>query len=351
MVSDDRYGARLSAAIAWLRFPLIFMIVLLHCYSAVRLEGHAAYFRAVYPLALWLGETGVPGFFFISGYLFFHSQKSYVEKLRTRVRTLLMPYLLWNGLLLGGYLIAYAAGFPQDINHRNMADFGMIDYLRLFWDRGSFDDGNFVPLLCPFWYIRNLLIMCVLSPLLYYIIRYTREAFLIAIAAWWLTVYHNAFIPQTLLFFSLGAYFAIHTMNPLQLFCQHKLLVIMLFTVLAAVDILSHTAIRSDYALQFHRLSLIANIPALLLLADVCARKNLSSALLPRAAFIVFAVHYPITVMLRKVCVNKYGDASNLTHIALYLGCVVIVTAASILIYAFMERFTPRLKSLLSGNR
>ena len=63
---------RLSEAITWLRFPLIFLIILLHCYSTPRLPGnHEVYFKMTYPFSLWLGETGVPVYFSISGFLFF----------------------------------------------------------------------------------------------------------------------------------------------------------------------------------------------------------------------------------------------------------------------------------------
>ena len=81
---------------------------MLHCYSTVRLPGeHGIYFRILYPFSLWLGETGVPGFFFISGFLFFHSKKHYQQKLETRFHTLLIPYLLWNTLLLTLYIVAF----------------------------------------------------------------------------------------------------------------------------------------------------------------------------------------------------------------------------------------------------
>ena len=132
---------RLSAAITWLRFPLIFFIILLHCFSVVKLEGnHDTYFKVIYPLSLWIGETGVPGFFFISGFLFFLSKKSYSQKFQSRFHTLFVPYILWNALLLVCYLLAFVAGHPQEINHKQMVNFEFIDYLRLFWDRGSFDD-------------------------------------------------------------------------------------------------------------------------------------------------------------------------------------------------------------------
>ncbi len=343
---------RLSEAITWLRFPMIFFIIMLHCYSVQRLEGsHDVYFKVLYPFSLWLGETGVPGFFFISGYLFFLSNKKYAEKLGSRIYSLLIPYLLWNLILLSIYIILYTIGYPQIINGKSMVDFSIIDYLRLFWDRGSYDNGNFVPLLCPLWYIRNLLIMSLLSPLLYYIIRYARELFLIAITFWWITTYHNAFIPQTILFFSLGAYFSIFDINPLIIALENKVIVLFLFAIFAIGDILSHTVIGTPINLQLHRISLILNIPVLLLLADWCVRHKFKSKLLPNSAFIVFCVHYPIVVLLRKTCISRFNDTCDCIHILLYFTCVIIATLLSIGFYCILERFIPEVKNLLSGNR
>ena len=97
---------RLSAAIAWIRFPLILCVVMLHCYCTVPLPpgDHSLYFRLVYPFGLWLGESGVPAFFFISGFLFYISHKSYKDRIKSRIHTLLYPYLLWNSLFLMIYL-------------------------------------------------------------------------------------------------------------------------------------------------------------------------------------------------------------------------------------------------------
>ena len=72
-------NTKLSLTISWMRFPLIFMIVMLHCYCAINANGHPLFFKLVYPWGLWLGETGVPAFFFISGYLFFLSHKTYSQ--------------------------------------------------------------------------------------------------------------------------------------------------------------------------------------------------------------------------------------------------------------------------------
>ena len=338
-----------SDAIAWLRFPLIFFVILLHGYSVVQIPGdHAVFFKTAYPLSLWIGETGVPGFLFISGFLFFLSKKTYGEKLQSRFHTLLVPYIIWNALLLVAYLLAYVLGHPQDINGRNMADYGWMDYVRLFWDRGSFDNGNFVPLLCPYWYIRNLLLLSIASPLIYVLVRYVRELFLLSMAVWWMLTPHNAFIPQSLLFFSFGAYFSIHERVPLLVFSREKRLVMGLCIVLGLADIITHVAFPTPFNLQIHRMSLIANIPALFLLADFCARHGFQSDLLTSSAFIVFSIHYPLIVVMRKGCAHYFAQANDAVQTALYIGCVITVTALSLLFYQLLPH---SIRNLLSGNR
>lgn len=343
---------QLSLAITWLRFPLIFLVIMLHGYSVVQIPGeHATYFKAVYPFALWLGETGVPGFFFISGFLFFLSRKTYPEKIKARCHSLLVPYLLWNALLLIAYLAAFALGHPQDVNGKSMADFYWTDYLRLFWDRGTYDNGNFVPLLCPFWYIRNLLLLSLISPALYLLIRYLREVFLLAIAIWWMLTPHNAFISQSILFFSLGAYFSIQQNNPLSIFNRQKMLFVSLGIIFALADIITHTVVPTPVNLQVHRLALILNIPMLLLLAQHFtsgATLSPATSYLSNAAFIVFSIHYPIIVILRKGCVSFFSESSDVIQILLYIGCVITTTLVSLLFYQILPQ---RLRNILSGNR
>lgn len=353
MLKKEKVDNRLSSAITWLRFPLIFLIIMLHCYSVQRLGGnHEMFFKAVYPFYNWLGETGVPGFFFISGYVFFLSKKTYTQKLSTRIHTLFIPYLLWNTVLLTIYLAAYAIGFPQNINGKSLADYGLIDYVRLYWDRGSYDNGNFVPLLCPLWYIRNLLIISLLSPLLLFIIKYIREVYILIIALWWMWTYHNAFIPQTILFFSIGAYFSIHDINPLQFVLERKKIFLSLFTIFAIGDVFTHTIYGTPINLQIHRLALIINLPTLLLLADYCNKNHLlTHPILTNAAFIVFCVHYPIVVALRKICISQFSNATDTVHIILYFICITLSTILSLCVYLLLNQYFPKLKNLLSGNR
>ena len=67
----------------------------------------------------FLGETAVPGFFFLSGLLFFHklySASVWFRKLRSRLFSYLLPYLLWNSGMMGLYLVFGRVPFrPESI--------------------------------------------------------------------------------------------------------------------------------------------------------------------------------------------------------------------------------------------
>ena len=125
---------RLSKSIESLRFPLILFIIMLHCYTSTssQMSGHGTYFRIIYPLSLWAGETGVPAYFYISGLLLFYSKKSYNQKLVSRIKTLLIPYLFFNGIILVGYLSLMFMGKPAVILEKSLADYNFFDYIRAF---------------------------------------------------------------------------------------------------------------------------------------------------------------------------------------------------------------------------
>ena len=55
----------------------------------------------------FLGQTAVPGFFFLSGFLFLkglHSIKDWLRKEKSRVCSYILPYLIWNTMMMLLYL-------------------------------------------------------------------------------------------------------------------------------------------------------------------------------------------------------------------------------------------------------
>ncbi len=346
---------RLSKAISIMRFPLIVMIVMLHCYSSVPfLSGsHTFFHKALYPFGLWMGETGVPAFFFISGYLFFISSKTYVQKIKTRFSTLMIPYLLWNGLILLGYVVLFMLGHPQQIADKNIADYGFTDYLLAFIHRGVWDNGNGVPLLCPYWYVRNLIVLCLLSPVVYYLVKWTKGIVLFFFFFWWLSQYHNAMIASSVFFFSLGSYFAIDNNTPTVYIFRNRVLFLSLWGVIALTDILSHSVISVSGAFYIHRLSLLLNVCGFLLVTDLLFTKSrfLNNKMLANSAFWIFTIHYPIVLALRKACVVLGVNCSDGVHILLFFICVILTVLICIVLYHLAIKVVPTFVRISMGNR
>ena len=344
----------LSATITWLRFPIVVMIVMLHCYSvaldkSVCQEG---FFRAVYPFALWLGETGVPLAFFISGYLFFASQKTYKEKLKSRFRSLFVPYIFWNSLILLVYVVLMWLGHPLEIARKSIADYTWVDYLNAYWIRGKIQGGNGVPLLCPYWFIRNLMILCVISPIIYYGIRKAWYFVLLLLTAWWVSIPHNAMILSSFLFFSLGATFSIHRQDLLALLSRYSQSLLVAWGLVSFLDILLHW-LHLEGAFYFHRGSIVLSIFVMIWIAYTITRGEVSDKmlLLSRSSFWVFTVHYPLVVFLRKSTLSVFNLSSTMVQIGMYSVLLVAVLVLCILSYCAVVALFPRFAKFATGER
>lgn len=349
---DNLSYQKLSRSIEAMRFPLILLIICLHCYTSTSdiTRGHDTYFRLIYPISLWMGETAVPAFFFISGLLLFYSKKTYMQKIKSRFHTLLIPYLLFNGLILCIYLCSMFLGNSVLIIGKNLADYTLIDYIRAFWDRGVWDHGNGSPLLCPLWYIRNLMVLVILSPILYYIIRYTRLLFPLIFGFFWVNSYDSAYTFQSLTMFSLGAYFPICNRNPIEIFEKYKKLYVGVFSFLAILDFL-HLYVSIPFAFPIHRLSLVANT-----FFCICFHGNflfchhIHSSFLSKSAFFVFCIHYPFVTYLRPVFLRING-ASDIVLLLFYLVAVISISFLCVTVFKVVKLIMPGFLNLVTGNR
>ena len=90
-------------------FLFSLMVVMIHSYNAdmfLTLPASSLRDRAVWilehVLADVLGPVAVPGFFMISAYQFYRncSFRDVAPKMERRIRTVLIPYLLWNFFIM-----------------------------------------------------------------------------------------------------------------------------------------------------------------------------------------------------------------------------------------------------------
>ena len=134
-----------------------------------------------------IAVVAVPVFFIISGYFFFYNVKEfnndvYVEKLKKRVLTLLIPYLLWNLLpvfmIVGGNLFSvFFKGKSFDALYSFFYDLWNEGIWHIWWDKTS----GTMPFDSPLWYVRDLMIVVCLSPVIYWFIKRTGVLFPVVI--------------------------------------------------------------------------------------------------------------------------------------------------------------------------
>lgn len=205
------YYEKQSRAIEILRFPLAVFVVAIHCYYFnaqginKSIDTSAQYVKGIIDFcSIILTDCAVPMFFAISGYLYFLKKnrftfKEYAIKMGGKCNTLLIPYLIWNFIAI----IAY----PMDFVEASWTEriFGFYSR-KITW--GSLSgpwDG-------PLWFLRDLFVVMLFSPLISLLIRKT-NILLPIVLSFVILLGYNAIFPGlsvvSFLYFCTGSYLAI----------------------------------------------------------------------------------------------------------------------------------------------
>lgn len=180
-------------------------------------------------------------FLFISGYLLFAGRQTfgphdYLHSLRRRVTSLLIPYFIW---IIIGYSCALAVDGPEAVSHLS----GIVE---IFWAKGfnmaehSQLGYDCVPLGYPggyavMWFVRNLMIMTLLSPVIWWLAKLLRLWIFPLILA---GILLHAGLPglenRTVCYFSLGAAFAICGIDPTAFVRRRPVVIITVWAILCA---------------------------------------------------------------------------------------------------------------------
>lgn len=186
-------------AIDWLKLLLTVGIVFRHSELLGQL-GQSLRFDAFSTGVRTLTEVCVPLFFVLSGFLYFRNTPSrpdarfFWRKLRSRVRSLLLPYLIANALAFCVFWAAYR-WFPQWMSGFLGEDWRIP--LFVFWTG---------PVNLSLWFVRDLMVVTLFAPLLWLILRYARFGGVVLI---WIAGRYLGTGQVLNVWFSLGAWLAL----------------------------------------------------------------------------------------------------------------------------------------------
>ncbi|KAA6327374.1 hypothetical protein EZS27_023639, partial [termite gut metagenome] len=293
-----------SDTIDFLRFPLIVGVVFIHSSFSNGVNTGGINLIPDIPLPVYnlisnffsqvLARLAVPLFYFFSGYLFFYkmnfSFSSYLKKIKSRINTLLIPYLFWNCVVVILFFSAQTL-IPEMMSGANklIAEFSIIDWIAAFWNH---HEGY--PICYQFWFIRDLMIVVLCTPLIFGIAKYLRLYGIIVLGIlWYFSIGFSipGFSITAFFFFSFGAWFSINKCNFVQdSNNRYYYLFMLLYPVLALTDLFTKGVEWNTY---IHHAGILTGILCITSLAAHFLNRGYlhTNKFLPRASFFVFAFH------------------------------------------------------------
>lgn len=346
-----------SEALNIIRLVMCVFIVCLHAHTSVQMYPYLGelpvYLGVVRLLSFQIGEMGVPCFFLISGYLFFQnfsfSVSCYWQKMYKRLKTLLVPYLFWNLLIIGALWVVETIPFIEsmfnDDGKKLVHDFSFGDFAMAFWDF-----KNNKPILTQFWYVRDLFLLCAVSPLLYLLLRYTRNWVLFVFAAYWFVTPEVPCTESGILFFSIGSVVAMSGRSLLECLVTHHVQLLLSMLLLISGDyMLAGTAI----GFYWHRVLIFIGVFAIIAFIGMLVQRGRLRDLpwLTGASFFIYAAHDPMIRFIRKFSLRLGVTESEWQMVTLYLASVVIDVVVAFVVYSLLRRFAPKFLKFISGGR
>ena len=207
-----------------------------------------------------------------------------------------------------------------------------------------------MPINYPLWFIRDLMVLVVFSPLVYAMVRYLRQYALALLGFLWLIydgVSSPGLSPTAWFFFSLGAFYSVHRRN---FVVETRPLLrgaALLYVVLALADLLSKEL---GWNVYVHNVGILVGCVFAISLSAYGLEKALwrTNSFLEGASFFVFASHVIVPVSYTHL---RAHETAEWAIIGIYFGVALGAILICLAFYAMLRRFLPRLLSAITGGR
>lgn len=332
--------------IYWFTFVFSILVIWVHAYNSElflgRSEGAAWIYQLEHGIGNTIAQIAVPGFFMISAYLFYRNftMAQLWTKWNARIRSILVPFIVWNALYYLGYVIASRLPFISDVVGKGVIPFHLLTAV----DAVLHYTYNYV-----FWYLYQLILLILLAPVLYTILR-ERVLGLLAVGIMALCVYRRVELPElnmdALLYYSAAAYAALHGRSYVEKW--HKktgLSGLLLIFAVTAYRFAPGPLGDSAFATVLFRLIVPA---ALWMMVD--------EERLPEAKdwmkdnFFLYAVHFALVRLINKTAAILLPTALYMPLI-IYLLMPAVVVVISYPAGVCLRNYLPRIWRLLNGGR
>jgi hypothetical protein len=373
-----------SKTINWLRFPLSVLVIFIHMNPVVDIQSvdylclNASNWYDIFGtlISKVVGQIAVPCFFMFSGYWFFYNQKEwnktvYFTKVKTRLRTLVLPYILFNVSAI--IIFAIPKILKVDGSLYPFLNDLLENWYRIFWNYSTWNpesfnmiglpmQPNFGPYVLPLWFLRDLIVMVFISPIIYYWVKHTKIWGLIILFFFyytkiWIEIpgYSARLFLTAFFFFSIGAFFSINKKNLVVSLRKYQIIWIGLALITMFLSTYFRGTAYDQFFLPVFTLSgviSVVNITSFFMeRGKLQVRETLS-----KASFFIYCTHCILILNYSRSAIEfvfrKFlGNDSIIGTFAVYIITPFVCAGVILCIYLLMRKFTPRFLSLFTGNR
>ena len=289
----------------------------------------------------------VPLFFIISGATTFrnYTNRDYPKKLASRVKSLLIPYLIWNTINL---LYAIITSYTFISNYFVGREKFIISLPNILL--GIF----FYKCYGPFWFIFNLMVFTIFLPLINLLIS-KKIAGISAIIALLILQFFNIKLPEaiffeseSLVYYMFGCYIGKHHFD---LFSSKT------NTLIRAIGGVVFLMITVVFCMQGYGLLSIIEVPRIIIktvysisfwiMAD-CVIEKIAQKGFMSDSFIIYATHNTLKAIILKIF-YMLMPKHPLMSIVSFVMCSILTLAIICLFCAFMKKYLPKIYAIISG--
>lgn len=297
--------------------------------------------------------SSVPLFFLFASFLQFSKDDNYYILLRKRFKSVLCPYLIWTILVILVYFVAQKIPLLSSFfssNDKIIKDWSVFDYIRAF---SYFDVSTSLkyPIVIQFWFLRELIIYIILSPLIKFLCtKFPGSCFLcIFLAAFYNLNLYFTVSSTAFFYYVLGFYFSKFKISFFDL--ADRISIFEYLFVLLGYE--SCSLIIPNFIENTFLITIISSLFLLKISAYLIENNSIFNVLkyLSSYSFFIYAVHSPfIEPVLNKISwkfIPLRGVGCFLQFLFVVIGTILFSTIIGII----LKKLFPKLFNLLNGGR
>ena len=307
-------------------------------------------------------RIAVPLFFVLSGFFFYRTfngnRTSFINKLKRRFHTLLIPYIFWSVSVFIFFACAtHLPGLKAFFTTRNSGVFS----LKEMWQGIVVSPYN-----SPLWYVKYLIVLSVVAIALYPLYKNLHLIVIgIAFYGWIIGMpFAVPFRMDAVFFYSLGAVIALHWSQIRQwlfyLCYPPPMYLLILVSIWMIINVMhanylcrlsTNVLLLGEFDRTHHWLGvlgILAGCLAVIPLAFMIDHNHEWNV--TRFSFLLFVCHHPVVNAFKKVILKVLG-VSPMTCLATYFISAFITVIAICFVGSLFMRFCPVCYRIVSGNR